>query len=390
MTPKVSLIASVFFPKLGGTPTQTHEIARNVIAEGIDVVVHPTNASSKFDYSKLPYKTRPIYAKQVFEERYSEYTHSTKRFPKIIYSLLSDPEIRSSNIIHCDGPTFAGMFGSILKIFLRKKLVVHLGGNIYKEAARRGGIKSFLSLITSRISFKIADRIVTDGDDLKDVLMSHGIDGKKIVTITNGIDTEMFKDKKLDKEFEDILKQKNIIVPKNKKIIVFVGLLYYENGPKDFVDVINSIKDNGVIGLMFGGGPMFNDVKKHIEKTGAPVQLVGPVPRDLVVNAYRMADVCFFPLVSIGGVSQIVPEAMSVGRAVVTTNTGSMSKVVKNKENGMITEVLDKKKMAEYITLLLNDEKLRNKIENNARKFIVDNMSWKSVAKKYLKFYCSI
>ena len=390
MIPKISLIASVFFPKLGGTPTQTHEIARNLTERNVDITVHPTNASRSFNYSELPYKTRPVYASKVFEERYSEYASSFKRLPKMIYSLLVDPELVKSKIIHCDGPTLAGLIGCFLKIFRRKKLVVHLGGNIYKEAARRGGLKSFLSLTASRVSFKLANKIVTDGDDLRDVLIRHGISSDKIVTITNGVDTDLFNPGQPTEEFKKILEQRGIKIPENKKIVVFVGLLYFENGPKDFVDVINSLKDNNVIGLMFGGGPMFNDVKKHIEKTGAPVQLIGPVPRDLVVNAYRMADVCFFPLVSIGGVSQIVPEAMSVGKVVVTTDTGSMSKVVKNKENGMITKVLDKQKMAEYITLLLNDTKLRKSIEKNARKFIIDNWSWKKVSKKYLKFYSSI
>ncbi|MFH1445179.1 MAG: glycosyltransferase family 4 protein [Nanoarchaeota archaeon] len=380
----------MFFPKLGGTPTQTHEIARNVTAGGIEVTVHPTNASKNFNYSKLPYKTRPIYATEVFEERYSEYGRSLKRFPKMMYKLWIDPEIKSANIIHCDGPTVSGLIGVILKLFKRKKLVVHLGGNIYKEAARRGGLKSFLSLTASRISFKLADKIVVDGDDLKDVLVSHGFDSSKIVSITNGIDTDFFKDKELDNDFVKFLKKKGFDVPRNKKVIVFVGLLYYENGPNDFVDVVNSLKDNNVISYMFGGGPMFNEVKEHIEKTNAPVNLVGPVPRDLIVNAYRMADICFFPLVSIGGVSQIAPEAMSVGKPIVTTDTGSMSKLVKNNENGYITKVRDFEKMREYITLLLNDKKLRERIGKNARKFIVDNWSWKSVTKKYLKFYSDL
>ena len=387
---KVSFIASVFFPKLGGTPTQTHEIARNVTAGGIEVVVHPTNASPRFDYSKLPYKTRPIYAEKVFEERYSEYALSLKRFPKMLYKLWTDPELDSASIIHCDGPTVSGLIGCLLKIFKRKKMVVHLGGNIYKEAARRGGMKGFLSMAASKISFSMADRIVVDGEDLKEVLIQHGFDGKKIVSITNGIDTDFFSPGEPDPKFKGILKEKGIEIPKNKKVIVFVGLFYYENGPKDFVDIINSLDDKNVLGIMFGGGPMFNEVKEHVETTKAPVILVGPVPRELVVNAYRIADICFFPLVSIGGVSQIAPEAMSVGKPIVTTNTGSMNKLMRNGENGYMTEVRDKPMMEKHITLLLKDKKLRKRIGENARDFIIKKWSWKSVTEKYLKFYSDL
>ena len=66
-------------------------------------------------------------------------------------------------------------------------------------------------------------------------------------------------------------------------------------------------------------------------------------------------------------------EAMSCGCCVVSTENEMISKVIKNEENGFISN--DKNKLINYINMCLNDKNLNYEIGKKARETILNNYS---------------
>src|SRR3990167_466013 len=74
-------------------------------------------------------------------------------------------------------------------------------------------------------------------------------------------------------------------------------------------------------------------------------------------------------------------EAMSCECAILTTATCEIPTIIKNGENGFITN--DKKEMRQYLELLLNDQKLAQKLGENARKTISERFNLNKFVKEW-------
>ena len=99
----------------------------------------------------------------------------------------------------------------------------------------------------------------------------------------------------------------------------------------------------------------------------------------------RLADLCIYPFVKIGGISQVVLEAMACGKCVITTNAGSMRKVIENGRNGFIANIGDFRKITYYADRVLKDKHLQGRISERARQDILGKWSWATKIEEYLR-----
>ena len=74
-------------------------------------------------------------------------------------------------------------------------------------------------------------------------------------------------------------------------------------------------------------------------------------------------------------------EAMACGCAIVTTSTCMIPEIIKNGENGYISN--DPIKLREYVERLLSDEKLATKLGLAARETIINNFSLDNFVNKW-------
>ena len=80
---------------------------------------------------------------------------------------------------------------------------------------------------------------------------------------------------------------------------------------------------------------------------------------------------------------------MSCGISCIGTNVRGINNIIKHKENGYLCET-DSISIRNAIILLYNDKKLRKKIGQEAREFIVNNCSLESIANKEFLLYKSL
>lgn len=83
------------------------------------------------------------------------------------------------------------------------------------------------------------------------------------------------------------------------------------------------------------------------------------------------------------GTSNAIMEAMNANLPIVATDAGDNYLLVKNKENGYITDIGNYKKLGDAL-ILLNDEKLRLQMGKMSKQILLDNYSAETFKTSYL------
>lgn len=145
----------------------------------------------------------------------------------------------------------------------------------------------------------------------------------------------------------------------------------------------------------------YRDIFTYVRKTLPTVRfyVVGESPpeevrqlskdENIIVTGYvddirkyvSMADVVVCPMRKGGGIKNKILEAMSMGRAVVSTSIGAEGVDVTHGRNIMIAD--NPEEFAEHVLKLLSDEKLRDKIVVNAGKLVNEKYTWGISCRKY-------
>jgi len=87
------------------------------------------------------------------------------------------------------------------------------------------------------------------------------------------------------------------------------------------------------------------------------------------------------------GVTLTILEAMSSGLPVIATNIPGTEEVVIENYNGFLVPPRDVEALRSRIQILTDDCKSCKKMEENARRFVVRNFSWRSTAEKTIEVY---
>ena len=81
---------------------------------------------------------------------------------------------------------------------------------------------------------------------------------------------------------------------------------------------------------------------------------------------------------------------MSCGCACIASNVGGVPDLIDNEKNGLLVEAANSKELKEKINYLLENESVRKKLGQAARKKVVKNFTWDIVAKETRKVYQSV
>ena len=110
---------------------------------------------------------------------------------------------------------------------------------------------------------------------------------------------------------------------------------------------------------------------------------------DNIPSILKAADV--YVCSSIAEASPIsVWEAMSMGKAIVSTDVGDVAKFIEDGVSGYIVPIKNALAMAEKVELLIENKDLRKKVGKNARKVAVNNLDVNICTKKQAEFYREI
>ena len=122
--------------------------------------------------------------------------------------------------------------------------------------------------------------------------------------------------------------------------------------------------------LVIGSGPLWSSAKRYArERLGDRVCFLGEVPRSELFRYYSLADLFVFP--GIGeSLGMVYLEAQSCGCPVVALDGEGVRQVVRHGRTGILVSSKTPEAYAEAISLMLNNQKLRDEMAIEGMRFI--------------------
>ena len=347
--------------------------------DGIEtVVVFPEEDSDVF-WKKL--RVLDVVVKRLTLHRLTKETNHL-----IKYVLLFIPEIFSLyklfkkegiDIVHCNNSwQFKGVIAGRLA---GRKIVWHLHETF---------TPFFINIIFKLLSKYFADAFITAGERSREYYLSDPrLSGKPILEIQAPVDTFIFDPEKVEKDPK--------IAGYTGLKIVTVGNVNPAKGIEYFVEMASVLNKQYNNLSFFVVGPHYASQKTYSDK----VVMMGQKynldnlhfygAAENIPSVLKAADVYVCP--SIAEASPIsVWEAMSMGKAIVSTDVGDVAKFIIDGENGYIVPIEDSAALVKKAALLIGNSDLRKKIGINARKIAVKNLDVDICVKKHADFYRKI
>jgi glycosyltransferase involved in cell wall biosynthesis len=246
-----------------------------------------------------------------------------------------------------------------------------------------------------------ADMVITSSISLANHLeKNRDIEKLKIKTIYPSIDTEFYKP--LSKSEA----RRRLGLRKSAKLLLYIGNLRKVRFPEDMIlGVIKKlITRDPLIELLVFSPENQENVKrmKEILVKASPFNLrqnirinvrnLSEIEKRLV---YSASDIfLFLPLKSGEAIEPpiTVLEAMSCGLPVISSNVASISEIITDQVNGLIMPSIDEGKsiLEEQISSILENNKVKTDISNNARRTVIEKMGPHNSCKKLIEIFTSL
>ena len=160
-------------------------------------------------------------------------------------------------------------------------------------------------------------------------------------------------------------------------LILSVGRLVEKKGFDVLADACGILKEAGVAFRceIAGDGPLRAELDRRIISAGLAdcVELTGRQSQAQLLDRYRAASVFALPCVIAAdgdhdGLPNVLLEAAACGVPVTSTDVGGVPELIRDGETGLIVPQRDAQATAEAIRELLNDEPLRRRLSDGARR----------------------
>lgn len=155
----------------------------------------------------------------------------------------------------------------------------------------------------------------------------------------------------------------------NKKVVLFVGRLAEKKGVTYLIEAMKEVEAKLVI---VGKGNLETELKEQAKDQGDKIAFLGPKTHQELKRIYASADVFVAPSITAKdgdkeGFGLVFLEAMASGLPVVGSDSGGIVEIIKDGENGFLTEEKSPKQLADKINRLLEDQELYDRMAINAR-----------------------
>lgn len=173
-----------------------------------------------------------------------------------------------------------------------------------------------------------------------------------------------------------------------KKIILFSTsepLGNYNKGFELLSSSLELIEDNNFLLMIIGA-----QENKKFNNVAFEVRFFGSIKSQNILNQlYCCADVVVVPSRQ-ESLSYVAIESICSSVPVVAYDNSGIKDVIQHMFNGYLAKPFEVKDFAHGINLILNDNKLRNILSLNARKFAKKTFDESKIARQYLKTYQNI
>lgn len=285
-------------------------------------------------------------------------------------------------IFHTHTPLFIGIWGARLAYRHRLPHVSTFHTHLEKYAHYIPGVATLDKYVgimqkVCQAFYNRADVVIAPTNPVKQLAESYAIE-REIRVIPTGIDT-------------DILESAPDPVspwPSGKRRLLHVGRLGKEKSVDVVIHALAEIRKESDAHLaLVGMGPERDELERlaHRLGLGEHITFVGPVPYEKIGGYYRMAELFLFASQT-ETQGLVLWEAQAVGVPVVAVGAEGTLQGVEVGSSGYLVPPGDYRAMAERALELLQNEPLRQRFSEGARRF-ADQRTARRVAEQIVAIY---
>lgn len=257
------------------------------------------------------------------------------------------------------------------------------------------GFKRKILDLVETFTYKLSTRVYPNSLELKKLIVKLGYAKRNKLKVlgkgsSNGIDTNYFDPANFIKDKEKSSYKKELGIPDEDFVYVFVGRLVSEKGINELVTAFSQLySSHQNISLLLVGpfeqklDPLDNTVFKTI-KSHSKIFTTGY--QEDVRPYFSISDVLTFPSYR-EGFPNVVMQANAMGLPAIVTNINGCNEIIKDGINGKIIPVKNVTDLKANMEELLLETSLRSKLTQNARKLIQANYErskfWAILLKEY-------
>ena len=284
------------------------------------------------------------------------------------------------DVIHAHSAK-AGVIARIASFFFKIKVLYTPHAFSYLSANSK--FKRFLFLIVEKI-LRTKNTIVlaTSNSEKNQAIHTVGFDQKKVFVLQNAINLKTIGE---DKVLEKTLKEKTYICT--------VGRPSFQKNLEMLIRAFEIVaQNNNRVHLFIIGAGEYSPRKDKIinmvnnKKLNTRITILPWISRKKVQTYIKNAKL-YVSSSRYEGMPYSVIESMAFSTPSVLTNTDGNRDLVINKKSGFLVDICDDLEMANKITTLLNDTKLRNKFGLQANRIFRQNHLLSDYLKKLTTHY---
>lgn len=286
--------------------------------------------------------------------------------PFIHGRILKDSDILKTNQMW-------GSWSAVLaRLIYRKKLIVRTGYilSINFMKANPKSRRRWLMKAIERIAYRLASGIITTSQTNFEYVERNYRPRSTHVLIPNYVETDVFKP---------------VNIEKKKGSICFVGRL---TGEKNLFALLQALKSLPYTLTIIGSGEQEEQLKQLANKNKVNVNFLGNIPNHELPEILNQHELFILPSLW-EGMPKTLLEAMSCALPVIGTKIEGTREVIEHGKNGILCDT-DSNSIREAIMALMEDEELKQRLGENARKTIEERFSLEKLIDNELELYSQL
>ena len=312
----------------------------------------------------------------------TDVSYAFKTFQKFLQIFSID--VPKVDLVHCSQAWFPAMVSIIAKMKYKCPVIVTEHGVALRELMLYyNGVISDVpsSIFWNNVSTNIVKTIYWNADAISPVCMANarwesklGVEESKLKVVYNGVDINKFKPRERKKD--------------SKYTVVYMGRIDSWKDTISLLHGINYAREKVPLRCLIYG------VSNHLEYAMKCEEVVKELHLQDTVKfmgqtsepekVYGEADVVVTTSVAEGFPLWLI-EAMSCGKAVVSTNVGGVSEVLEG--CGLLVKTVHPKELANSIVSILQDKNMKKRFEDDSVKRIKDGFSLEHNINQYKSLY---
>jgi glycosyltransferase involved in cell wall biosynthesis len=236
----------------------------------------------------------------------------------------------------------------------------------------------------SRWKYHQVNCFIAASESIRTVLVDDGIDASKVVTVHEGIDFHRIQAETAANIHAELW------LPVHAPIVGATGALTSEKGHRHLIDaaalVVRDVPDARFV--ILGEGDQRPSLERQIRELHLDKHVFLPGFREDVLGFLRSFDLFVMPSIS-EGLGTSLLDAMAAAKATVATRTGGIPEVVLDGETGLLVPPRDPRALANAVTTLLKDPKLRDRMGNSGLERVRRVFSAERMVERTLEVYRS-